>query len=148
MSGVWVIMAEIETLRRIIDPSECDILGHMNVSRYFACVSDAGFAIMAAFGLGREDVVGGRRMSFAVVHSDATFHAEVLAGEAVFMRSHVVEVGRRSASFRHRLYRAGDAHLLFEATFKCVLMDLDRRRAVVVPDDMRARMQRFLDRAD
>ncbi|MCI2400745.1 thioesterase family protein [Aliiroseovarius subalbicans] len=137
-------MAELETLRRIIGPEECDILGHMNVSRYFACVSDAGFGIMAAFGLGRGDVVGGKRQSFAVVHSDATFHSEVLAGEGIYMRSHVTEIGRRSASFHHRMYRVADDKLLFETLFKCVLMDLERRRATVINEDMQAAMRAFL----
>lgn len=137
-------MPEIETLRRIIAPEECDILGHMNVSRYFACVSDAGFGIMTAFGLGRDQVFSGRRQSFAVVHTDATFHAEVLAGEQVVMRSCVLEIGHRSASFQHRLLRATDEKLLFTAMFKCVLMDLDKRRAVVIDDALRRAMIPFL----
>jgi acyl-CoA thioesterase FadM len=137
-------LPEIETLRRIIDPSECDILGHMNVSRYFACVSDAGFGIMTAFGLGREHVVAGRRQSFAVVHTDATFHAEVLAGEQVYMRSAVSEIGHRSATFRHRLLRGTDHKQLFSAHFKCVLMDLDARKAVAIDDELREAMQAFL----
>lgn len=137
-------MPEIETLRRIIAPEECDMLGHMNVARYFACVSDAGFGIMTAFGLGREHLVGGRRQSFAVVHSDATFHAEVLAGEQVFMRSGITEIGHRSATFRHRLFRAPDDKLLFTSLFKCVLMDLDRRRATAIDDELRAAMTPFL----
>jgi len=134
----------METLRRVIGPEECDVLGHMNVSRYFACVSDAGLALQAAFGLDRANITGGRRQSFAVVHSDANFHAEVLAGEPIYMRSHVVDVGRRTASFHHRLYRSLDDHLLFEATFKCVLMDLEKRKASVVDEDLQQAMRAFM----
>lgn len=131
-------MATMETLRRVIQPHECDILGHMNVARYFDCCSDAGFAIMAACGLDRNNVLGGKRQSFAVVHSDATFHAEVLVGEAVYMKTCVADMGRRSATFHHRLFRATDDKLVFETKFRVVLMDLEKRKAVVIDDTLRA----------
>ncbi|PSL20424.1 hypothetical protein CLV88_10365 [Shimia abyssi] len=37
--------------RGVVDPADCDFLGHMNVSRYFAACSDAVFAIQAEMGL-------------------------------------------------------------------------------------------------
>jgi acyl-CoA thioester hydrolase len=39
--------ASIETFRRAVDPSDCDFLGHMNVSRYFQACSDAMFSLQA-----------------------------------------------------------------------------------------------------
>lgn len=136
-------MATIETFRRVIDPTDCDILGHMNIGRYFGCVSDAGFGLMTAFGMGQDQVLGGRRQAFAMVHSDATYHREVLAGEWVYMRSGVAEVGRRSATFKHWMYRGTDHELLFDVTAKCVLMDLEGRRATVIDDELAAAMRAY-----
>ncbi|WP_432449085.1 acyl-CoA thioesterase [Aliiroseovarius marinus] len=137
-------MASIETFRRIIDPTDCDMLGHMNISRYFGCVSDAGLGLMTAFGLGQDQITGGRRQAFAMVHSDANYHREVLAGEWIYMRSAVAEIGRRSATFKHWMHRATDDKLLFDVTAKCVLMDLDKRRATVIDDALATAMQTFL----
>lgn len=137
-------MAIIETFRRVIDPTDCDMLGHMNISRYFGCVSDAGLGLMTAFGMGHDQITGGRRQAFAMVHSDATYHREVLAGEWVYMRSGVAEVGRRSATFQHWMYRGKDDELLFDVTAKCVLMDLEARKATVIDDDLKTQMQAFL----
>lgn len=137
-------MSSIETFRRIIDPNDCDMLGHMNISRYFACVSDAGLGLMTAFGLGRDQIIGGRKQAFAVVHFDTSFYKEVLPGEWIYIRSSVQEIGRRSAVFHHKMHRATDDALLFEATAKCVLMDLTKRKAAVIDEVLAQQMHPFL----
>ena len=137
-------MPAIETFRRVVDPADCDMLGHMNISRYFACVSDAGLGLMTAFGLGQDQILGGRRQAFAVVHFDTTFHKEVRPGEWIFIRSGLVNIGRRSSTFRHVMYRATDEVKLFEADAKAVLMDLESRRATVVDEGLRSAMAPFM----
>jgi hypothetical protein len=74
--------ASIETFRRAVDPSDCDFLGHMNVSRYFQACSDAMFSLQAGLGMTRTDMAQtGRRLSFAVVHAESDFLREVMAGD-------------------------------------------------------------------
>ncbi len=137
-------MPMIETYRRVVSPEDCDMLGHMNISRYFACVSDAGLGLMTAFGLGQDQIVAGRRQAFAVVHFDSNFHKEVLPGEWIFIRSGITEIGRRSATFHHRMYRAKDEVLLFDATAKAVLMNLEARRAAVIDAPLAEQMRPFV----
>jgi len=137
-------MPELETARRVVDPSDCDILGHMNVNHYFLFCSDGGFGLQAAFGLDRNDIVKGRQKSFAVVHASSDFFAEVLAGDILYLRSGTLEIGNSSASFRHQLFRASDDKLVFQSVFKTVLMDLTTRRAAAIPDETKSRMQGFL----
>jgi len=133
-------MPELETHRRVIDPADCDILGHMNVSRYFGAASDGGFALQASFGLDREDLIAGRRLSFVVVRSQSAYHSELLAGDVVYQLSGVIEIGSKSALFKHSLYRASDNKLSFETEFRTVLMNLQTRRAVRIPDDVKEAM--------
>ena len=137
-------MTEIETARRVLDPSDCDILGHMNVNQYFVFCSDGGLGLQAAFGLDRNDITKGRQKSFAVVHSSSDYYAEVLAGDILYQRSGTLEIGNKSASFRHRLFRASDDKLVFQSVFKTVLMDLTTRRATEIPDEIKTRMEEFL----
>lgn len=136
-------MPDLETARRVVDPSDCEILGHMNVNHYFVFCSDGGFGLQAAFGLDRDDITQGRRKSFAVVHATSDFVSEVLAGDILYLRSGVLEIGNRSASFRHQLFRASDDKMVFQSVFKTVMMDLSTRRATVIPDDTKSRMQDF-----
>lgn len=137
-------MATIETFRRIVDPAACDILGHMNIASYFDCVSNAGFGIMTAIGLGQDQITGGRRQAFAVVHFDTTFRKEVRPNEWIYIRSGVVKIGRSSATFRHSMYRATDDELLFEATARKVLMDLDARKATPIDDALAENMRQLM----
>ena len=142
-------MPFVETFRKAVDPSECDILGHMNVSRYFAACSDAMFSFQTELGLGLSNITGGRRLSFAVVRAESDFRSEVLAGEVIAMRTGVVELGNKSATFRHRLFRTESNTLAFESLFRCALFDLENRCAVEIPNDIRQKAAGYLlDEAD
>jgi acyl-CoA thioester hydrolase len=135
----------IKTYRRAVDPADCDFLGHMNVSRYLQACSDGMFALQSDLGLTRSDMATGRRLSFACVHLESDFRAELMAGDVIFLRSQVREVGTKSATFFHRLYRAEDNALVFETLFKAVCLDLAARRAAVIPDDIRAGLQGMME---
>lgn len=124
--------------RARIEASDCDFLGHMNVARYFDVCSDGAFVFFAAIGLTLEDMREGRRLSFAVVHAESNFHVELLVGESIRLEIDVLAIGGKSVKFRHRLYRCEEDLLAFESIFTSVMFDLEMRRAVPVPDDIRA----------
>ena len=133
-----------ETYRTVVAPSDCDHLGHMNVSGYFAACGDGVITFQTGLGLGPKDVRDGRQLSFAVVHAESDFKSEVGAGEAIFLRTGVDEIGGKSITFRHQLVRVEDGEIVFETVFRCVLLDLNSRRAVTIPDDVRVKAQAFI----
>jgi acyl-CoA thioester hydrolase len=137
-------MAALVSFRSVVDPSHCDFLGHMNVSRYFLACSDGVFAIQSEMGFTATDMRNGRRVSFAVVHAESDFKAELIAGDAVYLETEIMEIGTKSMTFRHRLIRAEDRAVTFETLFKCVLLSLKDRRAVAVPDEVRVKAQTWL----
>ncbi len=59
----------------------------------------------------------------------------------VFVR--VARIGRTSATYELAAYRAADDLLLVTATQTLVLVDLERRRPVAIPDDYRDRIHAF-----
>ena len=127
----------VETYRATVAPADCDHLGHMNVQHYFAAVSAGMFGLMLRMGLG-PDAIRTRRLSFAVVRAETDFHRELLAGDVVVLESAVSKLGEKSATFRHRLKNAATGGIAMSTEFKCVLLDLDRRQATAIPDDVRA----------
>ncbi|MBD3678157.1 MAG: acyl-CoA thioesterase [Rhodobacteraceae bacterium] len=131
-------MPYLPTYRAAVNATDCDHLGHMNVSRYFAACSDAMFAIQTALGLGRSAVAGERALSFAVVHAESDFRAELLAGDVMEMETGILSLGTKSALFHHRLIRVEDGTLAFESEFRSVCLNLKTRRAEPIPDDIRA----------
>lgn len=136
-------MGYVETFRAVVAPKDCDHLGHMNVSGYFQACSDAVIVFQSQFGLTPDDVLSGRKLSFAVVRAESDFKSEVAAGEALVMQTGLLELGNKSAVFHHRLYKS-DGQIAFETVFRCVLLDLVARRAADIPDDIRAKAAKLL----
>lgn len=138
-------MPAMITFRSVVDPADCDFLGHMNVSRYFAACSDGVFAIQSEMGLTANDMRSGRRLSFAVVNAQSDFHAELSAGDALRLETSIIAIGSKSMTFHHKLYRSDGDALAFETEFKCVMLSLETRRAANIPDDVRERALEWLD---
>lgn len=138
-------MPAMNSFRSVVDPSDCDFLGHMNVSRYFAACSDGVIAIQSEMGLTANDMRAGRQLSFAVVNAQSDFRAELSAGDAIRLETSVIEIGSKSMTFRHRLIRSEGDTLAFETIFKCVLLSLETRRATEIPDDVREAAEQWLE---
>lgn len=127
----------IETYRGAVGPADCDDLGHMNVQHYFAAVSSGMFAMMSRLGLTPGEIQR-RQMSFAVVHAETDFHRELRSGDAMALESTVLRLGDKSVTFQHRLTNLSTGDVAMTTDFKCVLLDLGRREAIAIPDDIRA----------
>jgi acyl-CoA thioester hydrolase len=132
-------LTSLETYRTTVTPADCDHLGHMNVQHYFRAVSEGMFSLMVEVGLGLTEIRA-RKMSFAVVHAETDFRAELIAGDVIALRSGVQAIGHKSAEFRHELINVASGQTVMSTRFKCVLLDLERRVAVEVPPDIRDRM--------
>ena len=133
------------SFRSVVDPADCDFLGHMNVSKYFAACSDGVFAIQSEMGLTANDMRIGRKLSFAVVHAVSDFKAELSAGDAIRLETSIIQIGSKSITFRHCLIRSEDEAVTFETLFKCVMLSLETRRSAGIPDDVREKAQVWLE---
>jgi acyl-CoA thioesterase FadM len=135
--------AFFETYRAAVAPAHCDHLGHMNVQHYFAAVSDGMFALMVGLGLGPEDIQR-RQISFAVVRAETDFRRELRAGDVVALESALVSVEGNFAVFRHHLKNVATGDVAMSTDFRCVLLDLRTRKAMPIPDDIRAALAGLL----
>ena len=141
-------MPSFVSFRSVVDPSHCDFLGHMNVSRYFAACSDGVLAIQSEMGLTANDMRSGRKLSFAVVNAQSDFRAELIAGDAIRLETSVVSIGTKSMTFRHRLIKSDGDALAFETMFKCVMLSLETRRAADIPNPVREAANIWLEPSD
>ena len=133
-------MTKTAALRLTIGSSDCDVLGHMNSACYFAACNRAGFAMQTEIGWAPGAANKGRRYSFAVVRSEADFLAEVHEGQVLLVYVGISHIGTKSAAFENRL-TLEDGTLVFQSTWRSVLMDLDTRQSVAIPDDLRAALE-------
>ncbi|MHA6261929.1 acyl-CoA thioesterase [Arenibacterium sp. CAU 1754] len=127
----------------VIGSSDCDALGHMNVARYYALCNQNGFGMQTAMGWPPGERRDGVRLSFAVVRAESDFQAEVLAGETLIVRTDIARIGRKSASFRNVILRR-DESPVFRSVWHSACLDLDARRATVIPDAFRAALETHL----
>jgi acyl-CoA thioester hydrolase len=72
-----------------------------------------------------------------VVRAETEFHHELYAGDVITLESTILKVGEKSATFHHRLKNAATGAIAMSTEFKCVLLDLEKRQAAVVPEDIR-----------
>jgi len=82
------------------------------------------------------------RIGFPTVNARAEFFSPLVYGDEVEAEVWVSRVGRTSATFEYRLRRAAGGELCASATLVQVSMDLDERRAVPVPADLRRAFER------
>jgi len=90
-------------------------------------------------------VMAERRLGFPTVNVRAEFFAPLVYGDEALVEVWVSKVGRTSATFEYRLRRASDGTLCASATHVQVSMNLDERRAVPVPEDLRRAFEQGSD---
>jgi acyl-CoA thioesterase FadM len=95
------------------------------------------FVLMERLGLSRGEIAR-RRISFAVVRAETDFRRELHAGDSLVLESCVKQIGDKVVVFHHRLLVQPAGELAMSTDYRCVLLDLDGRRAVILPDDIRA----------
>jgi acyl-CoA thioester hydrolase len=125
--------------RTIVLPVHCDSYGHMNVRNYAGFFDDAGWHILGMAGISLSDV---RRRGLGTVVASLTieFHREITAGQLALIKGAVTRVGTKSFSYELWLYEADSmTHCATEKAVE-VCFDTQARKAVALPDDVRAKL--------
>ncbi|HEV3470892.1 MAG TPA: thioesterase family protein [Pyrinomonadaceae bacterium] len=99
----------------------------------------------ARCGVSYPRLVGERRVGFPTVSARAEFAAPFVYGDEVEVLVSVSRVGRSSATFEYRLRRRGEAEPRASVTLVQVAINLDTRRPVEIPDELRRAFERSAD---
>ena len=91
----------------------------------------------ARCGVAYHVLVGERRTGFPTVNARAEFFSPFLYGDEAEVTLGVSRVGRSSATFEYRLRRARGGETCAGAALVHVAMNLDERRPVPIPEDLR-----------
>ena len=128
----------------VAHPWYCDVLGHMTTRFYVGMFDDAAYQFLfEMFGwTGAQDDAG--ELAFADVRHVINYQAEVSAGDLLEIRAELTKIGGKSISTYYEMVSRGDGEV--SATLECVsvLFDLKARKAVKIPDDLRARAEKFI----
>lgn len=129
---------------------DCDPAGIVYFPRFFDLFHQAMETWFQRLGVSYHDVIVGRKIGFPAVHTEADFRRPSWFGEQLDIRLHVEDVGTKSLALGYRVFGPdGDNEdpRVVGATIVAV-MDLDpdsasHRRAIPLPDDLRAGIARF-----
>jgi acyl-CoA thioester hydrolase len=133
----------METLRGRVAQQECDFIGHMNVQFYIARISDATTTLNAAIGI---DVrfMREQRRALVTLGQDVAYLRELRAGDLVVMHSGIVAIEGKKVRYFHRLSRVEDGEIAMTARQLMIGMDLVRRKAILIDDEILERARAML----
>lgn len=122
----------------VAHPWQCDILGHMTTRFYVAMFDDASYHYLHhLFGWNgaRNDAA---TLGWADVRHTINYQDEVEAGDLLEVRAGLLKVGGKSMTVAYEMINLGSGNIAATLESVIVLFDLEQRRAVTIPDDLRA----------
>jgi 4-hydroxybenzoyl-CoA thioesterase len=100
---------------------------HVAMEEFFAAMCDVSYARLIA----------DERIGFPVVKSEAEFFTPLFYGDEAKIEVGVVQVGRSSVTLRYEVGRVADGSNILHAEQVHVAINLDSRRAVLIPEFLR-----------
>lgn len=134
------VIAALTPLYRLVVPTEfLDENGHMNMRYYLHIFDDAGYPLVAQFGLTPEFHVEHRTGGFDLEHH-LHYLREVRAGDAVAVYARVV--GRSAKRIHYLMFLVNETQGVLAAIFECVnsFADMAARRTAAYPPEVAAKI--------
>ncbi|HEY0406555.1 MAG TPA: thioesterase family protein [Pyrinomonadaceae bacterium] len=120
---------------RFGDTDPAGFVYYPNFFHYFHVAMEEFFA--ARCGISYQHLMAEERIGFPTVRAEAEFMLPLVYGDVAGVEVSVAETGRSSATFEYAIRRASDGALCARARLVHVAMNLDERRAVLIPDRYR-----------
>jgi 4-hydroxybenzoyl-CoA thioesterase len=128
--------------RRKIHFSECDPAGIVFYPQYFVMFNDLLETwIDELVPIGFHGVIGSCRLGMPTVHLEVDFTAISRMGDQVWLSLEVVHLGQKSLTLALKC-TAEDGEVRITATQTIVMTSLETHRAIAIPDDLRAAIER------
>ncbi|WP_412051389.1 carnitine 3-dehydrogenase [Hoeflea sp. Naph1] len=116
----------LTTLNRVIPIDWMDYNGHMNESRYGQVFSDAGDVVMQMVGADQAYIDGG--LSYFTVSNEIGYLSETHLGDAIHVRTRVLEARGKKLRLYHEMIRTADGELLSTCNQLLLHVSLETRR--------------------
>jgi acyl-CoA thioester hydrolase len=128
----------------VAHPWNCDVLGHMTTRFYVAMFDDASYHFLhEVFGWNGNQSADGQLAMVDVRHT-IDYVAEVLAGDLLEVRAGLAKIGRKSITVNYEMINLTDGNVTAKQESTSVLFDKQSRQGILIPDDLRAKANKFL----
>lgn len=133
----------METYRGVVYPWQCDHQGHLNTMHYVGMFDAAFWHHVSAMGFTRA-YLEQRNRGFADVKDTLEYKAEVKVGSLIVVESGLLRIGGKSITALHSMRDAETGVIAATSEKTTAYFDLEARRAVSLPDEMRQAMEEFI----
>lgn len=118
-----------ESYRGQVLNSEVDLIGHMNIQFYGACVSQAMQSMFQLLGF-PADKIKADQIGFAAVDQKSRFCGELLAGDIMHMQSAIADFSAKSVTIHHQLFNSATGKLSYETLITALHFDMKARKVI------------------
>jgi acyl-CoA thioester hydrolase len=131
------------TYRGVVYPAHCDHIGHMNVASYVAKFDEASWVMFCDLGITPSYIRGGK-FGMAGVQQNLTYRQELFAGDAIEVRSRLLEVHEKRIRFEHTMYNLEKGEVAAICELTAVHLDRRAHKACPFPAAVREKAQALL----
>jgi acyl-CoA thioester hydrolase len=131
------------TYRGVVYPSQCDHMGHMNVTWYTQKFDEATWNLFAAIGIDSA-YTRERKHGMAGLEQHIFYKKELVAGDTVTIRSRILELREKVIRFQHEMFKNGSEELAATSELLAAHVDLVARKARPFPPEIIARARGLL----
>ena len=131
----------------MVQPWDCDMMGHFTVRRYAAAFDDASYQLLWAL-TGKAPVAPDAGLGWADVKQVYEYHAEMRAGDLYEVTGQPVKLGNSSVTAEYVMRLRGDRKIVARMTSSLVRFDLAARKAVPIEGGMRDRIEALLGNSE
>jgi 4-hydroxybenzoyl-CoA thioesterase len=111
-------------------------------ARFLTYAHEAMEAILGGLDGGYVRLVNERRIGMPAVHVECDFRAPLRFGDVARIETSAPHIGHKSVTYRYEFYRERDGVHVATVEHVCAVTDLDAMRAIPVPDDVRALLEK------
>jgi acyl-CoA thioester hydrolase len=137
------LTSPLVTYRGAVYPSQCDHMGHMNVSAYVAKFDEATWQLFTAIGL-TPSRLRKEKIGMAGVEQHLEYKRELYPGDVVTVSSTVLEVKEKVLRFAHEMKNDETGEVAARTVLVAVHLDMSTRKARPMPSDVRDRARSLI----
>ena len=111
-------------------------------ARFLNYAHEAMEALLGGLEGGYVRLVNQRRIGMPAVHVSCDFKSPLRFGDVARIETRAARIGNKSVTYRYDFYRKSDGVHVATVEHVCAVTDLDAMRAIPVPDDVRALLEK------
>jgi 4-hydroxybenzoyl-CoA thioesterase len=120
------------------DVDSAGLVYYPNIFHYFHVAMEEFFA--ATCGVPYHALIQDQRIGFPTVNVETEFFLPLVYGDEAIIEIKILRVGNSSLTLNYEITRSSDSTICARATLVHVCMNLDSKRAVTIPTNLREKL--------